>query len=64
MSQMGHTSPSVALALYAEQMDRRDRGSERLRALAEGVDWASTGTQAAAAMFKPSERATAYGETL
>jgi integrase len=44
MRQMGHTSPSLALAVYAREMDRRDGEPERLRALVEGRDWAPTGT--------------------
>jgi hypothetical protein len=37
MAQMGHTSPNLALAIYAREMDRRDGEPERLRALVEGV---------------------------
>ena len=36
MAQMGHTSPNLALAIYAREMDRRDGEPERLRALVEG----------------------------
>ena len=36
MAQMGHTSPSLALAIYAREMDRRDGEPERLPALVEG----------------------------
>ena len=36
MAQMGHTSPSLALAIYAREIDRRDGEPERLRALVEG----------------------------
>lgn len=36
MAQMGHTSPQLALAIYAREMDRRDGESERLRALVSG----------------------------
>ena len=46
MAQMGHTSPNLALAIYAKEMDRRDGERERLRALVEGTDWATTGTEA------------------
>jgi len=48
MAQMGHTSPSLALAIYARCMDRRDGEPERLRALVEGRDWALAGISAAA----------------
>jgi hypothetical protein len=37
MRQMGHTSPDLALSVYAQVMDRRDGEPERLRALVEGV---------------------------
>jgi integrase len=33
MAQMGHTDPSLALAIYARVMDRRDGEPERLAAL-------------------------------
>jgi integrase len=39
MAQMGHTTPSLTLAIYARQMDRRDGEPERLRALVEGSEW-------------------------
>jgi integrase len=39
MSQMGHTTPNLTLAIYARQMDRRDGEPERLRALVEGRNW-------------------------
>ncbi len=45
MQQMGHTSPNLALAIYAKAMDRRDGEPERLRALVGAV----TGTSAAEA---------------
>jgi integrase len=44
MAQMGHTTPHLALAIYAKAMDRRDGEPERLRALVDGVDWAPAGT--------------------
>jgi integrase len=47
MRQMGHTSPNLALAVYAREMDRRDGEPEQLRALVEGRDWAPTGTESA-----------------
>jgi hypothetical protein len=33
MAQMGHTSPNLALAIYAKAIDRRDGEPERLAAL-------------------------------
>jgi integrase len=36
MAQMGHTTPNLALAIYAAEMDRSDGEPERLRALVEG----------------------------
>ena len=36
MAQMGHTTASLTLTIYARQMDRRDGESERLKALVEG----------------------------
>jgi hypothetical protein len=36
MAQMGHTSPQLALAIYAREMDRRDGEPERLLALVSG----------------------------
>jgi hypothetical protein len=47
MAQMGHASPTLALAIYARCMNRRDGEGERLRALVEGRDWARAGTSAA-----------------
>src|SRR5437868_12845048 len=44
MSQMGHTSASMALEVYAKKIDRaRDTGA-RLDALVRGADRAQTGT--------------------
>jgi integrase len=37
MAQMGHTTPSLTLAIYARQMDRRDGEPERLKKLVEGA---------------------------
>jgi integrase len=39
MAQMGHTTASLTLAIYARQMDRRDGELERLKALVEGREW-------------------------
>jgi integrase len=47
MAQMGHTSPQLALAIYAREMDRRDGEPERLRALVGGTYRALTGTEVA-----------------
>jgi integrase len=44
MSQMGHTSASMALEVYAKMMGRdRDTGS-RIDALVRGAEWAQMGT--------------------
>jgi integrase len=43
MAEMGHTTPALALSIYAHAM-RRDEGErERLQALVNGVDWAVNG---------------------
>jgi hypothetical protein len=47
MAQMGHTTPTLTLSIYARQMDRRDGEPERLKALVEGANWYPTGTEAA-----------------
>lgn len=44
MAQMGHTTPTLTLTIYARQMDRRDGEPERLRALVEGREVAPSGT--------------------
>jgi integrase len=59
MRQMGHTSPSLALAVYAREMDRRDGEPERLRALVEGRDWAPTGTSGVETTAAAAEKAAA-----
>jgi integrase len=57
MAEMGHTSPNLALAIYAQAM-RRDEGEvERLRALTEGLDWADVGRRAADAKRPNRQRA-------
>ena len=44
MAQMGHTSASMALEVYARMMGRdRDTGA-RLDALVRGAEWAQAGT--------------------
>ncbi|HEV2769359.1 MAG TPA: site-specific integrase, partial [Solirubrobacteraceae bacterium] len=59
MAQMGHTSPNLALSIYAREMDRRDGEPERLGALVDGADWASTGTSTRETVFEAGERAAA-----
>ena len=54
---MGHTSPNLALAIYARCMDRRDGEPERLRRLVEGSDWAPTGTSGPETAVQERERA-------
>jgi integrase len=44
MSQMGHTTANLTLAVYARQMNRRDGEPERLKALVQGVEWAAMGS--------------------
>ena len=51
MSQMGHTTPSLTLSIYAREMDRRDGEPERLKALVNGEEWALAGTKAAGAVL-------------
>jgi integrase len=51
MSQMGHTTPSLTLSIYAREMDCRDGEPERLKALINGEDWAPAGTKAAGAVL-------------
>jgi len=46
MAQMGHTTASLTLSIYAREMDRRDGEPERLRALVNGEEWAPAGTKA------------------
>ena len=38
MQELGHTDPSLALAIYAAAMRRDDGENERLRALVEGEE--------------------------
>ena len=45
MAEMGHTDPSLALAIYAQAMRRDDGEQDQLRALVDGADVeAPTGT--------------------
>jgi integrase len=46
MAEMGHTSPALALRIYAQAMRRGEEETARLRALVEGADWANTGERA------------------
>jgi integrase len=46
MSQMGHTSSSLALEVYARKMDRKRDTGERMDALIRSANWAQTGTSA------------------
>ena len=48
MAQMGHTSPQLALSIYAREMDRRDGEPERLEALINGHEWGMSGDNASA----------------
>jgi integrase len=43
MAEMGHTTPALALSIYAHAMRRGEDERERLRALVNGVDWAANG---------------------
>jgi integrase len=43
MSQMGHTTASLTLGIYARQMNRRDGEAEKLRVLVEAVNRPSRG---------------------
>ena len=43
MAEMGHTTPGLALAIYAQVMSRDDGQVEALRALINGTDWAPAG---------------------
>jgi integrase len=46
MSQMGHTSSSLALEVYARKMERKRDTGARMDALIHGTEWAPTGTRA------------------
>ena len=43
MSEMGHTGPQMALAIYAHAMSREEGQIDALRALVNGADWAASG---------------------
>jgi integrase len=43
MAEMGHTTPHLALAIYAQVMSRDTGQVEALRALVNGTDWAPAG---------------------
>ncbi len=53
MAELGHTSPTLALAVYAQAMRLNNEERERLRALVEGVDWAPMGTSGAVTGPRP-----------
>ena len=46
MSEMGHTGPQMALAIYAHAMSREEGQIDALRALVNGADWAASGQPA------------------
>jgi integrase len=43
MAEMGHTSPALALRIYAQAMSRDEGQIDPLRELVEGADWAPAG---------------------
>ena len=43
MAEMGHTTPHLALAIYAQAMSRDEGQLEALRALVDGIEWAPAG---------------------
>jgi integrase len=43
MAQLGHTKPSLALAIYAKAMRLEDGDKDRLRGLVNGSEWADAG---------------------
>ena len=45
MAQLGHTDPKFTLRIYAHVMRFSDDERVRLKALAEGAEWAPMGTQ-------------------
>jgi hypothetical protein len=46
MSQMGHTSATLALEVYAKMMERKRDVGARMDELVRGADWARMGTSA------------------
>jgi hypothetical protein len=50
---MGHTSPALALAIYAAEMDRTDGEPERLKALVGGSYRVPTGARAGSTSREP-----------
>jgi integrase len=50
MAEMGHTSPALALRVYAQAMRRDDAGQARLRGLVEGGELAVSGIPARSAV--------------
>jgi len=53
MAQMGQTSPTMTLGLYAKGIRPEDR--ERLRALADGLELARTGTGSGSEALVPND---------
>ena len=53
MAQMGHTTASLTLTIYARQMDRRDGEPERLKALIEGCGSRSIAGRSARGAARP-----------
>jgi hypothetical protein len=45
MAEMGHTTPGLALSIYAHAMGHEEGQLEALRALVNGADWAASGQQ-------------------
>jgi len=43
MAEMGHTSPALALSIYAQAMSRDGGQADALRELVEGAVWAPVG---------------------
>jgi hypothetical protein len=43
MGQLGHTDPAITLGIYAQEMDRRDGETERLKKLVTGDEWTANG---------------------
>ncbi|MGP0034388.1 MAG: tyrosine-type recombinase/integrase, partial [Solirubrobacteraceae bacterium] len=56
MAEMGHTSPALALAVYAQAMRREAWENDRLRALVDGRELAVIGSQAVSADETTAER--------
>ena len=55
MAQMGHADPNLALAIYAQVMERARDTGERMDALIRGAEWALTGTNRTEAADRPDQ---------